>query len=187
VSVPDCDQNAKTKRSKVRVVGYIREGSATGEPAFAQTEKVRRWVSENGHRLIATCQDIRSPGHPAGREGLQSIIGIILAGQVDGVVVPSLDTFAADKITQEVIMSALRATGVVLLSAHVPDVEQLAETPADQMRALVRHVLDKQARFETILSLPITHERRTAVTSEEMPDVVIELMPAEKGEELSVG
>lgn len=171
----------------MRVVGYIREGSAAGDPAFAQSEKVRRWVNENGHRLIALCQDIRSPGHPAGREGLQSIIGIILAGQVDGLVVPSLDTFAADKITQEVIMSALRATGVVLLSASVADVEQLAETPTDKIRALVRHVLDKQARFETILSLPLTNERWPAVTSDEMPDVVIELLPAKTGEGLSVG
>ncbi len=169
----------------MRVVGYIREAPAAGEPAFAQSEKIRRWVNENGHRLIALCQDIRTPGHAVGREGLQSIVGITTAGQVDAVVVPALSTFADDKVTQEVIMGALRATGVVLLSTDRNDVDQLATPPADELRALVRHVLDKQARFASILTIPVTSDDHTVLSLNDGTDVVVELIP--QPEEASVG
>ena len=86
------------KGQEMRVVGYIREASADSEPAFAQSEQIRRWINENGHRLVSLCQDVRSPGHSIGREGLQSIVGIVSAGQVDAVVVPSLVTFSPDKV-----------------------------------------------------------------------------------------
>lgn len=162
----------------MRVVGYIREATAGAEPAFSQQERIRRWANENGHRLIALCQDVRTPGHTVGREGLQSIIGIISAGQVDGVVVPRLSSFAEDKITQEVVMSALRANGITLLSTDRDDVEQLADQPEDGLRSLIRHVLDKQARFESILKLP-THDEDQVATDPSAPDVVIELIPSE--------
>jgi len=169
----------------VRIVGYIREASAEGEPAFAQSEKIRRWIHENGHRLVALCQDVRSPGHPIGREGLQSITGIVSAGQVDAIVVPSLGTFAADKITQEVIMATLRDSGVTLLSTEVDDIDQLADPPADQVRMLVRDVLAKQARFDELLSLPVAHEPEPEVIRiDEAPDVVIELIPPKNSEAL---
>ena len=181
-------KNAKRKGNTVRVVGYIREASAEGEPAFAQSEKIRRWINENGHRLVALCQDVRTPGHPVGREGLQSIVGIISAGQVDAVVVPSLNTFANDKITQEVVMSAIRATGVTLLSTDNADVDQLSDPPTDQVRLLVRDVLAKQARFEEILTLPTPEQTEPEVVRiDEVPDVVIELIPSDRNEALPVG
>lgn len=171
----------------MRVVGYIREASAEGEPAFAQSEQIRRWINENGHRLVALCQDVRTPGHAVGREGLQSIVGIISAGQVDAVVVPSLSTFAADKVTQEVIMSALRTNGVTLLSTDTVDIDQLSDPPTDKVRLLVRDVLAKQARFDEILSLPDAGEPEPEVVRiDDAPDVVIELIPAERPNALPV-
>jgi len=175
------------ERQDVRVVGYIREASAEGEPAFAQSERIRRWINENGHRLVALCQDVRTPGHAVGREGLQSIVGIISAGQVDAVVVPSLTTFAADKVTQEVIISALRTNGVTLLSTDTVDIDELADPPADNVRLLVRDVLAKQARFDEILSLPAAGEPESEIVRiDDAPDVVIELIPAERSEALPV-
>lgn len=181
-------ENAKRKGTTLRVVGYIREASAEGEPAFAQSEKIRRWINENGHRLVALCQDVRSPGHAVGREGLQSIVGIISAGQVDAIVVPSLTTFANDKVSQEVIMSSLRGSGVTLLSTNVADIEQLADPPADNVRLLVRDVLAKQARFDEILTLPTDEDEEPEVIRiDEAPDVVIELIPADRSEALPTG
>ena len=172
----------------MRVVGYIREASAEGEPAFAQSEKIRRWINENGHRLVALCQDVRTPGHTVGRDGLQSIIGIISAGQVDAVVVPSLATFAADKVSQEVIMSALRGNGITLLSANPDDLDQLSDPPTDQVRLIVRDVLAKHARFEEILRLPKPAEPEPEVVRiDEAPDVVIELVPPEHNSTLPPG
>lgn len=165
----------------MRVVGYIREASADGEPAFAQSEKIRRWINENGHRLIALCQDVRTPGHPVGREGLQSIVGIASAGQVDAVVVPSLATLSPDKVSQEVIVWELRSHGVSMLSAETGDLDQLADPPADNLRMLVRDVLAKAARFDSILSLQQSQEPEPEVVRiDEAPDVVIELIPPDK-------
>lgn len=172
----------------MRVVGYIREASVAGEPAFAQSEKIRKWINEHGHRLVALCQDVRTPGHAVGREGLQSIVGIISAGQVDAVVVPSLSTFAADKVSQEVIMAALRGNGVTLMSAAPDDLNQLSDPPADQVRLIVRDVLAKHSRFEEILKLPAPAEVVTEIIPiDAAPDVVIELVPADPADALPAG
>ncbi len=169
----------------MRVVGYIRESSSEGEPAFAQSEKIRRWVKGNGHRLVALCQDVRTPGHSVGREGLQSIVGIISAGQVDAIVVPSLSTFSSDKVTQEVIMSALRINDVRLLSTEEEDIAMLADPPADNLRMIVRDVLAKQIRYDEILSLPSDEESEPQVIKvDESADVVIELIPPQQSEAL---
>jgi hypothetical protein len=123
-----------------------------------------------------------------GREGLQSIIGIISAGQVDAVVVPSLATFAADKVSQEVIIGALRSSGVTLLSTDLGDIDELADPPADNLRLLIRDVLAKQARFDEILTLPTDEDTEPQVVRiDESPDVVIELIPPERSESLPTG
>lgn len=171
----------------MRVVGYIREASADGEPAFAQSEKIRRWINENGHRLVALCQDVRTPGHSVGREGLQSIVGIVSAGQVDAVVVPSLTTLSPDKVSQEVIMWNLREKEVSVLSTDTAEVDQLADPPADDIRLITRDILAKAARFDEILQLPIQQEQQPEIVRvEEAPDVIIELVPPDQSEELPV-
>jgi hypothetical protein len=169
-------------------VGYIREASADAEPAFAQSEKIRRWIGENGHRLVALCQDVRSPGHAVGREGLQSIVGIVSAGQVDAVVVPDLATLSPDKVSQEVVMWALRDHGVTVLSTESGDLEQLADPPADNVRLLIRDVLAKAARFDDILSLPAPAPAEPEVIRiDDAPNVVIELIPPPQDDALPAG
>lgn len=182
------ESTGRPERPQVRVVGYIREATADGEPAFAQSEQIRRWIGENGHRLVSLCQDVRSPGHSVGREGLQSIAGIVSAGQVDGVVVPSLLTFSPDKVSQEIIMWELRAHGVTVLSTDPADVAQLADPPEDNARLIIRDVLAKSARFEQILRLnTVPVEEPGVVRIDDAPDVVIELIPAEPAEALPRG
>lgn len=172
----------------MRVVGYIRETGADGEPAFAQSERIRRWVSQNGHRLVALCQDVRTPGHPVGREGLQSIIGIISAGQVDAVVVPSLATLSPDKVSQEVILWDIRGYDIAVLSTDTDDVPQLTDPPTDNTRLIVRTVLDKAARFHEIMSLPAALPAEPEVIRiDDAPDVVIELIPPKPGAALPSG
>lgn len=172
----------------MRVVGYIREASADSEPAFAQSEQIRRWIGDNGHRLVALCQDVRTPGHAVGREGLQSIVGIVSAGQVDAVVVPSLKTLSPDKVSQEVIMWDLRAHGITVLSAEPTDIPHLSDPPADNVRLLTRDVLAKAARFDEILTMPATVEPEPDVVRiDEATAVVVELIPPEPVEALPQG
>lgn len=179
---------AEERQTILRVVGYIREASADGEPAFAQSEKIRRWINENGHRLVALCQDVRTPGHAVGREGLQSIVGIISAGQVDAVVVPSLITLSPDKVSQEAILWDLREYGVTVLSTEQADIPQLADPPTDNVRLLVRDVLAKAARFDKILSLPVAaDDQADVIRIDDTPDVVIELIPPNRPEALPTG
>ena len=172
----------------MRVVGYIREASAVDEPAFAQSEQIRRWIVENGHRLVALCQDVRTPGHAVGREGLQSIVGIVAAGQVDAVVVPSLRTFSADKVSQEIIMWDLRRFGISVLSTDHLDLPQLADPPGDHVRLLTRDVLAKAARFGEILNLSAGEVNEPEVVRiDDATDVVIELIPPKQTEALPPG
>jgi DNA invertase Pin-like site-specific DNA recombinase len=179
---------ANERQTTLRVVGYIREASADGEPAFAQSEKIRRWINENGHRLVALCQDVRTPGHAVGREGLQSIVGIVSAGQVDAVVVPSLTTLSPDKVSQEAIMWDLREHGVTVLSTEQADIPQLSDPPSDNIRLMVRDVLAKAARFHKILSLPVADDEDSDVIRiDDTPDVVIELIPPNRAEALPTG
>ncbi|MDJ0924346.1 MAG: recombinase family protein [Acidimicrobiia bacterium] len=169
----------------MRVVGYIREASADDEPAFAQSEQIRRWIVENGHRLVALCQDVRTPGHAVGREGLQSIVGIVSAGQVDAVVVPSLRTFSSDKVSQEIIMWDLRRYGVSVLSTDEIDIAQLSDPPADHVRLLTRDVLAKAARFHEILGqTEAAIAEPQVVRIDDATDVVIELIPPKRPEAL---
>lgn len=172
----------------MRVVGYIREASADSEPAFAQSEQIRRWIGDNGHRLVALCQDVRTPGHAVGREGLQSIVGIVSAGQVDAVVVPSLGTLSPDKVSQEVIMWDLRSHGITVLSADPNDIPHLSDPPADNVRLITRDVLAKAARFDEILSLPVEVETDPEVLRiDDTTAVVVELIPPARNEALPPG
>jgi hypothetical protein len=167
----------------VRVVGYVREatGVETGQPAFAQSEKIRRWAANTGHQLVAICQDVRTPGRALGREGFRAMVGIVAAGQADGVIVPDLSALSTDKITQEVVIWDLRRREVAVLSADDDESEQLADPPRDQLRLIVRDVLAKATRHEESLAflreLPQT-QPEPVITLEDSSDVIVELIPA---------
>ncbi|MBT8207138.1 MAG: recombinase family protein, partial [Acidimicrobiia bacterium] len=135
----------------VRVVGYIRDSLATTATgtAYAQSEAIRRWVAENGHRVVAICQDVKTPGHALGREGLRALVGIIDSGQVDAVIVADLNSFATDLVVQEIVLWDLRARGVSVLSANTDDVAALSDPPGDHTRLLLRDVLVRVAEHQS--------------------------------------
>lgn len=168
----------------MRVVGYVREatGNEAGQPAFAQSEKIRRWAANTGHQLVAICQDVRTPGRALGREGFRAMLGIVSAGQADAVIVPDLSALSADKITQEVIIWDLRRREVAVLSADDDEAELLADPPRDQIRLIVRDVLAKASRHEEDLGiltpeLPRPHPQ-PIITLDDSSDVIVELIPA---------
>ena len=168
----------------MRVVGYVRDaaGPAESEPAFAQAERVRRWVHETGHQLVAICQDVRTPGHSLGRDGYKALLGIVGSRDADAeaVIVPDLTVLSPDKVTQEVMLWDLRSRGVTVLSVDEDDQYALANPPSEQIRMIVRDVLAKVALHTELLG----HEPPTRVFSidpdsdEQDADVIIELIPA---------
>ena len=176
----------------MRVVGYVRDAAATSDelPAFAQGENIRRWVAATGHQLVATCQDVAQPGHELGRDGYRAMVGIVRAGQVDAVLVSSLDTLSPDKATQEVMIWELRSRGVTVLSTIDEDLIELSDEPTEQIRLVVRTVLAKAAAHLELVAEPAPTGDPSLLADQPTPlpedvheihddenDVVIELIP----------
>jgi len=173
----------------VRVVGYVRDtpDPSEAEPAFAQAERIRRWINESGHQLVAVCQDVRTAGRPLGRDGYRAMMGIIGTGEAEGVLVPALEALSPDKVSQEIMLWDLRARGVAVLSASEEDLAVLADPPEDSLRILIRDVLAKVGTHVEMVgsaiemapptepALPMI-ERITA-SDDDDSDVVVELIP----------
>ena len=162
----------------MRVVGYVREFSdrSHGGSIFAQSERIRRWTSEQGYHRVAMCQDVRSPGGEPRDEGFRALLEIVGAGHADAVVVPSLEAFSSDLLIQEVILQDLRDRGVRVISTTDTDVEVLADARADPARMLIRDVLARRTEYERSVSTPAPRHNQAATTSD---DVVIELIPVQ--------
>lgn len=170
----------------MRVVGYVREGPAAheGEPAFSQTEKIRRWMAQSGHQLVAVCQDVPTPGRALGREGYRALLGIIASGEVDGVILPELSILATDKILQEIMLWDLRNRGVSVMSTIADDLVALEVPSSDQTRTFLRDVLAKLTSYEELAGLTGTAEIQpppTVLSVGEASEVIVKLLPSEPG------
>ncbi len=166
----------------MRVVGYVREapGPPEGENAFTQSERIRRWIAESGHQLVAVCQDVRHSWHALGREGYRAMVGIVASGQVDAIVVSSLQTLSLDKIMQEILIWDLRSRGVTVLSAESADLDLLREPPEDPARMLIRDILSRLAEHVAESTRP--RELASSVVEVETAEdpVVVELLPPDE-------
>jgi DNA invertase Pin-like site-specific DNA recombinase len=165
----------------MRVVGYVRESAdpSAGLPAFSQQELLRRHAEERGHRLVAICQDLRDPGHPVGRDGYLSLLGVVASGGVDAVVVPDLSTFSSDAIVQEIVLWDLRSRGVRVISTADDDTVVLdPDRPPDPSRLLIRDVLQRVEEHATGL------ESATPERLDVMPDgdVYVQILEADSTE-----
>jgi DNA invertase Pin-like site-specific DNA recombinase len=167
----------------MQVVAYVRElpGQQQSDTAFAQTERVRRWVRDTANELIATCED-RTASAPSDRPGYRALVEIVRSGGVDAVVIAALDALSSDKVLQEIILSDLRAAGVTVISTDVADHVLLHDNPDDHLRMVVRDVVakvteyrdaygtasDEEADIETLIPLSRKHT--------DPSDVVVELI-----------
>ena len=162
----------------MRLVGYIRESPAHAETdsAYAQSDRIRRTVNDGGHSLVAVCQDVARPGVEQSRDGYLALLGVIDAGQVDGVVVSSLSALSPDLITQEVAIWDLKSRGAVVLSADPGDVAALADPSEDRSRIVIREVLSRVSSYRDTLgpaAPPLAVEPMA-------PEAVIELLPPKR-------
>ncbi|MDP8959246.1 MAG: recombinase family protein [Actinomycetota bacterium] len=156
----------------MQVVGYVREAPRPddGESAYAQSERIRRWVARGGHSLVAVCQDVPQPGHALERQGYRALLGIVEAGQADAVLLPGLAALSVDKIVQEVMLWDLRRRGVLVLVTEEEDLAALADPSEDPARMLVRDVLARTGEYAQVL------EGVEPVARGE-PEVIVELVP----------
>ena len=167
----------------MRVVGYVREAPSLteGETAFAQSERVRRWVADAGHHLVATCQDGRDPLDPLGRNGYRALLDIARSGNADAMVVSDLAVLSPDKVMQEIMLDHLRGLGLTIVSTNESDHNELLEVPNDHTRLVVRDVITKVAEFEKEFG-DASHPQETQSVPTPAPepvgrDVIVQLMP----------
>ena len=168
----------------MRVIGYVREAPdpREGEPAFAQSERIRRWAADGGHRLVAVCQDLRTANDASRREGLRAVMGILRGGAGEAVVVPDLSILSPDKIVQEIIIRDLTARGGTVVSINEDDHSELEDPTSDRVRMVVRDVLarldERTARFADDAAASAVDEPDIA----EEGNVIVELITPEPPE-----
>jgi DNA invertase Pin-like site-specific DNA recombinase len=158
----------------MRVAGYARESSVGGGSLYAQSERIRRWVSEQGHQLVAMCQDVRGPAGEPADDGFGALLEVVGAHHADAVIIPSLEALSTDLLVQEIILHDLRRRDIKVISTVEDDARVLADARVDPARLLVRDVLERRDEYERSLS------RGPSVEAVAAPDdVVIELIPAQ--------
>jgi len=158
----------------VRLVGYVRESAAgaDADSSYAQSDRIRRLVSDGNHSLVALCQDVPRPGLEQGRDGFRAMLGVIDSGQVDGVAVNSLAAFSADLMSQEIMIWDLRRRGAVVVTADESEVDALANPSSDPSRRFVREVLSRLDAYRDDLG----HLAPPAAVDLPSPEITIELI-----------
>lgn len=170
----------------MRIAGYVRQapGLSDPDPAFAQSERVRRWARDTGNELIAVCQDHHSAAAHTDRPGFKALLDIIRAGNADAVVVANLDALSPDKITQEIMISDIRRTGATLIATGEADLEILRSGAEDHTRMVVRDIVERVSEYRDAFGLSGSDEPvvdASAVDNVEASprtstDVVVELI-----------
>lgn len=141
-------------------------GQLDGYGLEAQERDCRRWAKKHGHRIVAVKTDGAVSGKTADEErpGLTEALGILAAGDADGILAPTLDRLARELTVQEAALSVIWAYGrrafTVDHGEHVPDDDD------DPMRKFVRQVMGAAADLERgLISKRLRNGRKTKAAS----------------------
>lgn len=172
----------------MNIAGYVRQAPGHKDPdsAFAQSERIRRWVRDAGHELVAMCQDHRATSTSFDRPGLRALLDIVRAGRVDAVVVGSLAAFSPDVVTQEIIIVDIKEAGSTVIATDEHDLTALSDATDDHTRMIVRDIVSKVHRYQVAYGLSAEFEPTVQPSSNvadfddgtdaaDATDVVIEL------------
>ena len=167
----------------MRIVGYVREipGHEQADTAFAQSERIRRWVRDTGNELIAICQDTTAATVDE-RAGYRALVEIVRSGGVDAVLVGTIEALAGDKVVQEIMLVDLRASGVTVISTEEADHALLDVTADDHTRMVVRDIVAQVAAYRRAYGLDGDAVGTVAPNAPQRPDngddgsVVVELI-----------
>jgi DNA invertase Pin-like site-specific DNA recombinase len=139
----------------MRIAGYVRQTPGLKDPdtAFAQSERVRRWVRDTGNELIAVCQDHHASVEPSDRPGFKALLDIVRNDDADAVLIASLAALSPDKIQQEIMISDLRSAGATVIATDERDLETLKSAADDHTRIVVRDVVAKLGEYRDAFGL----------------------------------
>lgn len=172
----------------MRIAGYVRQTRGLTDPdtAFAQSERVRRWVRDMGHELVAVCQDHHAAAAPTDRPGYKALLDIIRTGDIDAVVIADLRALSPDKVMQEIMLADLRNAGVSVIATDERDLKTLRDGGDDHTRIVVRDIVARVVEYReafglsgnptpTVEAAPIDQEPEPA-EDVETTDVVVKLI-----------
>jgi DNA invertase Pin-like site-specific DNA recombinase len=170
----------------MNIAGYVRQTPGRTDPdtAFAQSERIRRWVLDTSNELIAICQDHHAASAPMDRPGFKALLDIARSGGADAVVVANLSALSPDKMTQEIMIQDLRTAGATIIATEPEDVIALRGAENDHARMLVRDVLSRIGEYRSAFGLSrdvepsVESAELTPITADvkETRDVVVKLI-----------
>jgi len=139
----------------MNVAGYVRQSPGKTDPdsVFAQSERIRRWVRDTGHELVAIFQDHQSTSSAFDRPGLRALLDVVRAGRVDAVVIGSLAALSPDVVAQEIIVVDLRDAGSTVIATEDADLEILRDAGQDHARMIVRDIVAKVNDYQNAYGL----------------------------------
>jgi DNA invertase Pin-like site-specific DNA recombinase len=170
----------------MKIAGYVRQTPGRTDPdtAFAQGERIRRWVLDTANELIAVCQDHHASSAPMDRPGFKALLDIVRSHATDAVLIANLGALSPDKMTQEIMIQDIRSAGATVIATDTEDVETLRTSEHDHTRMLVRDVLARVEEYREAFGL--SREVEPAVEAadldpelsiaRETTDVVVELI-----------
>ncbi len=170
----------------MKIAGYVRQTPGRTDPdtAFAQSERIRRWVLDTANELIAVCQDHHASSAPTDRPGFKALLDIARSHGADAVVVANLSALSPDKMTQEIMIQDLRSAGATVIATDEDDLNALQEGSDDHARMLVRDVLSRVEEYRLAFGLSgeveptVVASTITPILPDERPttDVVVKLI-----------
>jgi DNA invertase Pin-like site-specific DNA recombinase len=143
------------KEGIMKIAGYVRQTPGRTDPdtAFAQSERIRRWVLDSANELIAVCQDHHASSAPTDRPGFKALLDIVRSHGADAAVVANLSALSPDKMTQEIMIQDLRSAGATVIATDDEDIETLLTSENDHARMLVRDVLARIEEYREAFGL----------------------------------
>lgn len=153
----------------LRLVMYVRvstAGQLDGYGLEAQEKDCGRWAKKHGHKVVKVCTDGAVSGKTSDEErpGLTEALGIIAAGDADGILAPTLDRVARELTVQEAALSVIWAYGSRAFT--VDHGEHVADDEDDPMRKFVRQVMGAAADLERgLIAKRLRNGRKTKAAS----------------------
>ena len=168
----------------MRIAGYVREtpGPSGLDTAFAQSERVRRWVKDTGNELVTMCQDHHLAASPSDRPGFKALLDVVRNGNADSVVVANLEALSPDKVMQEIMITDIREAGVTLIATDAEDLEMLRDGGDDHARMVVRDIVARLSEYREAFGLSgsdtpsVDGDDGSRTTEVETTDVVVKLI-----------
>jgi DNA invertase Pin-like site-specific DNA recombinase len=136
----------------MKLIGYLRVSTdRQAEDGFGlavQTQQIRRWARESGHRVIRFESDagVRGATYFAEREGLTAALQAVCQNEAGGVVVAKLDRLARSLTAQEAALAHAWRCGGKVFSVDTGEV--LQDDPDDPMRTAMRQMVGVFAELE---------------------------------------